>query len=49
MRDKYPAWLVANSDKLSADDRARFEKQSVLLVRICAAYEANAEFDTIAG
>ncbi len=48
MRDKYPAWLAANRDKLPTDELSRFEKQSVLLVQICAAYESNANFDTIA-
>jgi peroxin-19 len=48
MRNMYPSWLAANRDKLPADEYARFEKQSALLVQICTAYETNASFDTIA-
>ncbi|KAI7838883.1 hypothetical protein COHA_007349 [Chlorella ohadii] len=39
--DKYPEWLEANKDKLSAEDLERYQQQQVYIRRICELYEAS--------
>merc|ERR1711991_131931 len=47
MRDKYPEWLAKSQD-IEASEYARYSKQHALVTEICAAYDRNADFETIA-
>mmetsp|Transcript_4348 Transcript_4348/g.4781 ORF Transcript_4348/g.4781 Transcript_4348/m.4781 type:complete len:273 (-) Transcript_4348:66-884(-) len=47
--NKYPEYLKANKDKLTAEEYSSYEKQFEVLQEILAAYDNNAEFDDIMG
>jgi peroxin-19 len=46
LTDKYPDWLNQNSDKLSDEDRIRFQKQLTLMCEVCAEFEAETPEDS---
>lgn len=44
--EKYPTWLVENSDKISAADNERYTKQQELFKVICAELEKEKPTDS---
>lgn len=41
MKEKYPAWLANNRDKVSAEEFARYSKQFEYVQRLCVLYESD--------
>ncbi|XP_014234654.1 peroxisomal biogenesis factor 19 [Trichogramma pretiosum] len=44
--DKYPAWLDENREKLSPEELARYEKQLMLMQKVCQELETEKEDDS---
>ncbi|KAF5291747.1 hypothetical protein FQA39_LY14235 [Lamprigera yunnana] len=45
--NKYPAWLEANSNSLSKEDKQKYKKQYELMIEVCEQLEKESDNDTV--